>query len=246
MKFLSPKTYHPKPNFGFTRSVENDIVQNARKQKLAMSFFTTGFTVVELMVVVAIVAVISGLSAYNYRSFETNISVKNLAQDIALSIRKAQGYTLGFKSVEPTMPNEVVVGYGFHVDMDYPKNFVLFGDFKTLDPLVEANKAYDGNICEGIFNSGEECIDEIEINTTDEIEAICLNDSDCIFEGSLDIVFNRPNQDAYFTYTDINSSRMVVDPATNFPISHASISVVSVEGLRRFITVWNTGVIGVE
>ncbi len=211
------------------------------------SNLVSGFTVVELMVVVAIFAVISSISAFNYRSFETSITVKNLAQDIALTIRKAQSYTLGFQSPEPTLLNETVIGYGVHFDMQYPDTFLLFGDFKTTNPTINANNVYDGTSCNRIFTAQEECVDEILITTTDRIEALCLNDSDCVFEGMLDIVFNRPNQDALFSYTDISTGQTTnLDPATNNPISHVSISVVSVDGVRRFITIWNTGVISVE
>lgn len=206
-----------------------------------------GFTVVELMVVVAIFAVISALSAYNYRAFETNITVKNLAQDIALTIRKAQSFTLGFQNPEPTLPEEVVVGYGLHIDMDEPDRFLIFGDFKITDPLIEQNGYYNGSSCDVFFNPQEECIELISIATSDRIEAICLNDSDCVFQGKLDIVFNRPNHDALFSFFDSsNLTQTNLDPLTGNPISHVAISVVSVEGLRRFITVWNTGVISVE
>jgi len=219
-------------------------IKTYKKSSIKM---VSGFTVVELMVVIAIFAVISSISAYNYKSFETNITVKNLAQDIALTIRKAQSYTLGFQSPEPTLLNEMVVGYGVHFNMNHPDTFLLFGDFKTINPSVDANALYDGTSCYGVFTVQEECIDEIVINTSDRIEALCLNDSDCVFDGMLNIVFNRPNQDALFSYTDpLTGLTTNFDPVTNNPLSHVSIPVVSVNGLRKFITIWNTGVISVE
>jgi prepilin-type N-terminal cleavage/methylation domain-containing protein len=49
-----------------------------------------GFTLVELVVSVAIIAIITGITVANYRGFESTTVLKNAAYDVALALRDAQ------------------------------------------------------------------------------------------------------------------------------------------------------------
>jgi prepilin-type N-terminal cleavage/methylation domain-containing protein len=72
-----------------------------------------GVTLIELMVVISIFAIISATVIVDYRSFSSSISTQNLADDIALSIRKAQGYAIGVRGY-----NNIFNGYGIHFALD--------------------------------------------------------------------------------------------------------------------------------
>ena len=54
--------------------------------------YNRGMTLVELLVVLSIFAIISMTVAFNYSSYKSTTSTNVLAQDVALSIREAQGY----------------------------------------------------------------------------------------------------------------------------------------------------------
>ena len=49
-----------------------------------------GLTSIELVVVFGIFAALASSILFNYRDFSSNITLQNLAQDVALQIRQAQ------------------------------------------------------------------------------------------------------------------------------------------------------------
>ena len=169
---------------GFTRSVENGIVALVRNfvrritdrgaiskllsrnspfaTKRTMPFFTAGFTFIELVVVISIVSIISSVLIFNYGSFDANIRLQNLAQDIALRIKEAQtvaisgtyanDYSYDFQYGASGDPAGQAPSYGVYFDViDNPpivsgvphdKIFAFFADrpFKYAPtPLYEAS-----------------------------------------------------------------------------------------------------------
>ena len=56
-----------------------------------------GFTIIELMVVVGIVAVISGIFLLNYRQGERNLAIQRSAQIVTQNITRAINNSLGGK-----------------------------------------------------------------------------------------------------------------------------------------------------
>ncbi len=221
-----------------------------------------GVTIIEMLVVVAIIAMVSGVIIFNYSDFSTNVSIRNLTQEVALSIRKAQTYATSVRPIEGLVgvSSREFAGYGasFSVARDVgsdqyladAKKFILFADI----PLVfgeSPNGAYDqeiNGVCDAPLASME-CIETFGINTADRIVGICSDDVtpydsgsmiDCSDKGSVDITFLRPNPDAHIRYHN---------EATNETIENASYAKIvfeSAKGLRRSVTVWNTGQISVR
>jgi prepilin-type N-terminal cleavage/methylation domain-containing protein len=203
-----------------------------------------GFTIIELLVVIFIVGVISGLVMFNYKSFRSDVSVENLAQDIGLAIRRAQVYAVSTKGAD----NTTFPSYGVHFNipgsnpiLGTEKAFVLFADLPDYPTIGQ----YDQNsgAC-GIVNPSpiaqDECMEIINITTQDKITALC-DDKVCYDstnDPSVDIVFTRPNTEAEFCFK--------VGSTTCANPSNIRIKVESVGKTERYINVWNTGLISVK
>jgi prepilin-type N-terminal cleavage/methylation domain-containing protein len=67
---------------------------------LTPKYSQSGVTLIELIVVVAIFALVASVLLFNFSDFSTNVSIRNLSQEIALSIRKAQTYATSVQSID--------------------------------------------------------------------------------------------------------------------------------------------------
>jgi prepilin-type N-terminal cleavage/methylation domain-containing protein len=208
---------------------------------------TAGMTLIELLVVITIFTIVSAITIFNYGTFRSSASMQNLADDVALSVRKAQSYAIGAYGSSANFS----YGYGIHFSTtqvpvaNYQsgsnKSFVGFTD---VDPT--ANKRYDydnTNTC-GTPSATNECNELLKIITADQISNIYLNESamPVATGGAVDIVFIRPDPTAYLCYRPAPGTGSC-DVST--PLSHVKIEVDNGQtgNLRRSrnITVWTTG-----
>jgi len=224
-----------------------------------------GFTLVELTVVIAILGIVSSIILFNYNNFNAGVSLENLSQEIALTIRKAQVSTIGISGVNVPdgFGGEVrqFPSYGVHLYLPAnsssltegnKKSFIYFADLGTPSDKIY-NQTDPTNCGESYLStsatSPNECLDIMNIVSTDEISGFCLTDStnsqNCYLNSSnspaIDIAFIRPNPEAYFNCT-INGA-----PCVNSGISSVSIMLKSAMSTKtKTVTVWNTGQISVD
>jgi len=228
--------------------------------------YNSGVTLVELMVVIVIFVIISGVVIFNYGQFRSSSSIQNLADDIALSIRKAQSYAIGVRGSGSIFD----IGYGVHFTLNseteffYGSNklFILFAD-------VEKNDTYDYNgksECEEPTKKNE-CLEALSITSADKISAIILYDGEnkVVLDGkdTVDIVFNRPNPEPIFCYrkdssgggTPIDKGKgkgkggvTVSSSCSQTVFSHIGITIsnISDSSVFKTITIWNNGQISVS
>ncbi|MCC6323255.1 prepilin-type N-terminal cleavage/methylation domain-containing protein [Candidatus Nomurabacteria bacterium] len=206
---------------------------------------TAGFTIIELLVVIFIFGVISSLVIFNYGSFQSDVSVENLAQDVALSIRRAQVYSVSTKSSEvssvTTFPS-----YGIHFYLpSAPGGAAILGNerafifFADIPPIITP-VMYDTNGNCGALVSGDECVEIINITSSDKIVDICYDGVCPVGSKSVDIVFTRPDTEAQLCFRYGISGSCIGNP------SYVTIKLESINGRQRLINVWNTGQINVE
>lgn len=211
----------------------------------------SGVTLVELIVVIAIFAMVSSVLMFNYSDFSTNVSLRGLSQEIALSIRKAQTYATSVHSLggAPTAPGNYPA-YGISFSVQDPtgasyepskKSFVLFADI-PLTPNPLPNKKYDSDGDCGAMVEGSECLEEFNITTSDKIVGFETDVTGQVKTGSVAITFRRPTPDAIICY----SSAGPHDDCITTPISYVKLILESAKGANRSVTVWNTGQISVE
>lgn len=209
-----------------------------------------GVTLVELIVVIGIFSVVSAILIFNYSDFSTNVSVRNLSQEIALSIRKAQTYATsvrGIDKVKSSTKDYPAYGVSFSLDTTsnpfFPNNksFILFADIPGYPVASPNNRHYDNDGNCGNLQPGSECIENFTIETFDSIVEICTDATGCVNAGSFDITFQRPTPDAMICYKAPGT-----DSCQSTSISYINIVLQSAKGLRRAVSVWNTGQISVK
>lgn len=147
-----------------------------------------GFTLVELIVSVAIFAIMTALVMAKYGTFNQGILLTNLAYDIALTLRTAQSYGLNVKSAPDSnnyYSEEFNFPYGVHFDANKNTSIIFFAD-------------QNGNLK---YDSGDTDISVYNIKRGSYISSLCTGSDPTSCPGSpqnLDIVFKRPDPKANF------------------------------------------------
>ncbi len=196
------------------------------------------FTLIELMVVIAIFLVVTGVILFQSNSFDSTITASNLAQDVALSVRKANAYTLGFQ-VPNTVGGTVIKGYGVNFTAGTGDSFLLFGE---TDPYDQYYTHTSG--C-GVFSHIDECIEQTIIKTKDRISSISVDVSGSTIVlspgDSLSIIFTKPSGEVSFCVQSGGTGGCNYTLAT---VAHIKIS--SAQGRIYTVNVWNNGQINVQ
>src|ERR1035437_8584732 len=133
--------------------------------------YNSGFTLVELLVVIFIFMIITGITIFSYGKFNSSLSIQNLADDIALSVRRAQGFAIGVRGTGSSFTD----GYGIHftanpnspLNAGSNKAFILFTDM-GITPNKKYN--YDSSGKCGSPTSSNECMEVLSITSADRSE----------------------------------------------------------------------------
>jgi len=216
------------------------------KHKKNKALLVSGFTLIELTVVIGIFMIITTVLLVNHTKFNSDIVLQNVAHHVALSVRQAQTYGLSVKGFG-TGAGSLFPGYGVYFSTTLPREFYLFADTNG-----DKNMLNNPTSC---VSGVDECSEKIVIKSNEYIHALCgnlKNDgvsvfsttddvsgvSNCNTMDALHIVFTRPDPDAelsgYIAGTGYES------------YSDAEIVVASPNKDVRTIVVWSTGQISVE
>ncbi|MDE2021325.1 MAG: type II secretion system protein [Patescibacteria group bacterium] len=200
-----------------------------------------GFSLVELLVVLAIMVIITTIALTSQSAFNKTLILANTAYDVALTLRSAETYGLGNR-VAGSVAN---AGYGIDFQKATPGSFILFADTSPQssnstachpNPDPSAPNARPGN-CVYDAGSGEKVTSYALGNgiTISDFCAYQLSVWSCASGGlsSLDIIFSRPNPDPFIS---VNGSYSTVSPATR-----ACLTLSSPQGGLRFISVGASG-----
>jgi prepilin-type N-terminal cleavage/methylation domain-containing protein len=199
-----------------------------------------GMTLVELLVVISIFLLLSSIIMFDYNNFQSSVSLQNLSNDIALSVRKAQSYAIGVRAVNDdfSYPRGIHFTTGefdpYGTESD-EQSFIIFSD-------INGNHKYDqiDNVC-GNPEEYNECQEKLSIKSSDLIKFIYLGDNpNDPKEGIIDITFKRPDPDAIFCYR-IDEGDGTCEG--NFSVVSIEISngMEDEEEITRLVKVWNTG-----
>lgn len=145
-----------------------------------------GFSLIEIVVSLAIITLVTTLVMVRFGSFNSSIILKNQAFELALDTREAQVFSVSVRGSQ----NEFREEYGIYVDVDQPSHYIFWLDDSSnnggVEPVLPAFNASPND-------------ETIRVRTLDprfSIVEICINtDSNCDVE-EVHISFARPNFDA--------------------------------------------------
>ncbi|MHB8710123.1 MAG: prepilin-type N-terminal cleavage/methylation domain-containing protein [Minisyncoccota bacterium] len=218
-----------------------------------------GFTLIEMLVVLAIITILTGITITSQSSFDKTVVLSNTAYDVALSIRSAEGFGIGSRAAGSTYN----AGYGVHFASSTPSSYILFAD-----TYPSAGTSGNCHTTVGADPTGPgaipgDCVYEpppsppspsdVLVNTYTLGNGITISDFcaysssssswSCINSGSprllsLDISFARPNGDATITVNGVFTS-----PS---PYAKACLFITSPQGGYRYVSVEVSGEISVS
>lgn len=177
------------------------------------NFASRGFTMIELLISIAIFTLLSAVTLAKYNTFNNNAEFTNATESIVLALRQAQVYGVAAKSTldgggaailcPPVTGSAFDCVYGVHLDafsgdiISPPRNdkIVIF---------VDENRNY-------IYDSGETIADTISWKSPIIISGLVCGESVC--SGSkMDITFRRPNPDGFIAQQ--SPCTFTVEPCT--------------------------------
>lgn len=204
---------------------------------------SSGFTLIEIVVVLTILVTISSIVFASQSSFNKTLILANTAYDVALALRGAAMYGLGgyATSMVPT-------GYGMHFERSTPGSFTLFADtYPAPSALSACHAASDPSALDAqpgncSYESGQDTtVTTYALGNNITVSDFCAYASgvwSCAYaQGggltALDIVFARPDSDPFMS---VNRSYSAVSPITN-----TCLVISSPLGGGRFVSVSSTG-----
>lgn len=162
-----------------------------------------GFTLIEMLVVLTIFSILTGVVLVGQSKFNSSILLTNLAYDTALTVRQAQNYGINIKEFTTSTTPGSFVPYGVHFEKDEPNSFIFFADLNEVGGDNYGIYTADASECD--LNAG--CVNKYNIKNGNYISALCLNteneeDEDACDLDSIDVTFVRPNPDAVIRVND--------------------------------------------
>lgn len=192
---------------------------------------SAGFTLVELMVVLAIMVTITGIVFTSQSTFNKELMLANTAYDVALSLRSAETYGLGSR-VAGSARN---AGHGIHF-VRGTNQFTLFADtYPSVGSSGLCHAAPGGDSTrpdaqpgDCVYNNSGESLKAYELGNGVTVSELYAGNSSVT---SLDIVFARPNPDPFIR----------ADGFTGTAYTSACIKLFSPQGGTHFVKVTSTG-----
>lgn len=204
-----------------------------------------------MLVVIAIVAVVATILLFNYSDFSTSIAVRDLSEEVGLSVRKAQSYATSVHSLAGTngLRSDMYPAYGVSFSVNGSgaqfiptnSNFVLFADVspsadRKTDDLYTNTAA--NNTC-GNPATNVECLESFGIGNGDKVVQLETDKAGKMTAaGTVNVVFHRPNPDAEIC--------VVGTDCTTTKQSWLYVTLQSPKGVQRVIKIFTTGQISVE
>jgi prepilin-type N-terminal cleavage/methylation domain-containing protein len=174
-----------------------------------------GLTSLELIVVLAIFAILSSITIFNYSAFSNGVHLQNTTQEVALRIQQSQTEAISGRYPHFADPSQYIYAgwkpaYGTYFSTGAPHRFAYF--FDQNDENATNSVVYDGlmtgypansSVADAVLTDppqvacgtgNNECLDVVTIQTGEAIIGLCIDDitvpGSC--HDNLSIVFQRP------------------------------------------------------
>lgn len=204
-----------------------------------------GFTLVELLVSLGIIAMITSVVVYNQNAFTDDVALMNTASEIALQIREAQTYGVSVREFSPgTQEFDVAYGVSFTITSGGASNnsYIYFADRNL--PSGPQDGYYTSAVA-GACQPGStsECLGRLYISRGNTIFNLCaiLSGGNCTTLDRADITFLRPYPNARFAL--FNNGGLPYSPAS---LQGVRITLRSPGGKTTNINVYTTGQVSIQ
>lgn len=220
-----------------------------------------GMTFIELIVVLGIFGAIASTVLFNYRDFSENVNLKNLAQNIALQVKRAQTDAISGKLPQLSMNQGGGVpigwkpsfGIAFNIedtgsDVDNKRFFYYFNKgLQTDSDYYEDMNDFEGSSYISPCGSQpeSECLEEIQITGGEFVDLICFGfetieqNDDCSSDGT-------QSDRAYISFTRPRSNASIRMTGTDDPADNVYIRISSPRGAHKYISIWESGYIAIQ
>ena len=151
--------------------------------------------------VLAIFSVLTAVVTYNYGAFNNQMTLTNLAYEMAMQIREAQVYSLGVRSSNNTFENH----YGVYFKAG-SSAFISFIDKEPSDGLCD-----NASGCPLVCTGDTECKEKISLPRNMIIDDVLVNGVSA-GNNSVFITFKRPDTEAIIMNggSPVNSGKIEV------------------------------------
>lgn len=164
-----------------------------------------GFTLVELVVVTAIIVLITALTLPNYQLGDQQLALQRTAHKLAQDLRRTQEMAVSSREFADEVPG----AYGLFLDKDLPTQYLIFAD-------LDGDRAYSG--ADGLV---EQISLEKEIQIQD-ISPIAPN-------NSLTVVFVPPDPLTVFVPDATSASIILASPSQQKTVQVNQVGLIAVE-----------------
>lgn len=158
---------------------------------------SSGFTLVELLIVLGIFALLTGVVLGNYRTYDSNALFANASEDIVLALRQAQVYGAGAKE------NTAVCDGGTKFECAYGVHF------STVSPASNGITVFADNNNNRVFDGGDLVVAGTSVTWPTNISVTDLKCGgiDCSLNVA-SATFRRPNPDAFIADVAVANSSL--------------------------------------
>ena len=142
-----------------------------------------GFTFIEMLVVLSIIGVITGMVIFNVGSEQKNSALLRSAQNLSLNLRRSQNFALSSKTFRTS---GVPCGWGLHFNGAGSTSYIIFADTATAANCSDRDFARVAD--------GSEDFENINLDPQIMISSLSAGLSDIVFSPPEPSVFFAPDQ----------------------------------------------------
>ena len=169
-----------------------------------------GFTLVEILIVAALIGVLSSIIVARYRDFDSVSILHNMTYEVALSVREAQITTLSAGTIGGITQN-------------------AYGIFFT-SGTNQYNIFVDNNPANNMYDGSTELVKGVTMGQGSRVSKLCVRTAlggSCTDVSSVAVIFTRPHLDTTFV-TSGPSVNNVVELVVTVSSARGATSTVSV------------------
>lgn len=142
---------------------KTQVIGDWKRMKFKLPFFLTGFTLVELLIAIAIVGIITTIMVVNFWREGQRGELRQAAEVLASNLRKVQNMGMTGQSLGGSVP---AGGFGIYFDKAGPAEYKLFGDKVADGKYVSADdELLDGGTV-SLFTGRRAKVEVYKLSTT--------------------------------------------------------------------------------